>query len=60
VSTGLDFASFYAAARPTLLRTTYAVTGDRQLAEDAVQVAFVSRCDEHCPPPREQHGTNQL
>jgi RNA polymerase sigma-70 factor (sigma-E family) len=36
----LDFASFYAAARPTLLRTTYAVTGDRQLAEDAVQVAF--------------------
>jgi RNA polymerase sigma-70 factor (sigma-E family) len=40
VSTGLDFASFYAAARPTLLRTTYAVTGDRQLAEDAVQVAF--------------------
>jgi len=40
VSTGLDFASFYVAARPTLLRTTYAVTGDRQLAEDAVQVAF--------------------
>lgn len=40
MSTGLDFASFYAAARPTLLRTTYAVTGDRQLAEDAVQVAF--------------------
>ncbi|WP_345524513.1 SigE family RNA polymerase sigma factor [Nocardioides endophyticus] len=40
MSTVLDFASFYAAARPTLLRTTYAVTGDRQLAEDAVQVAF--------------------
>jgi RNA polymerase sigma-70 factor (sigma-E family) len=40
VSTVPDFASFYLAARPTLLRTTYAVTGDRQLAEDAVQVAF--------------------
>lgn len=40
MSTVPDFASFYAAARPTLLRTTYAVTGDRQLAEDAVQVAF--------------------
>jgi RNA polymerase sigma-70 factor (sigma-E family) len=40
VSTGPDFASFYLAARPTPLRTAYAVTGDRQLAEDAVQVAF--------------------
>src|SRR3954469_24835858 len=40
VSTRPDFASFYVGARPTLLRSTYAVTGDRQLAEDAVQVAF--------------------
>lgn len=35
-----DFAAFYAATRPRLLRTAYAVSGDRQLAEDAVQVAF--------------------
>lgn len=38
----LDFATFYAAAWPRLLRTTYAVAGDRQLAEDAVQVALAN------------------
>lgn len=37
-----DFSTFYAAAWPRLLRTTYAVAGDRQLAEDAVQAAFAS------------------
>ena len=50
-----DFADFFAAAWPRLLRTTYAVTGDRQLAEDTLQTAFakayaawarVSRADE--------------
>lgn len=35
-----DFAQFYAAAWPRLLRTTYAVAGDRQRAEDALQTAF--------------------
>jgi RNA polymerase sigma-70 factor (sigma-E family) len=40
VSTVPDFASFYVLAWPRLLRTTYAVTGDRQLAEDALQTAF--------------------
>lgn len=39
---GPDFASFYAAAWPRLLRTAYAVAGDRQLAEDAVQVALAT------------------
>ncbi len=50
-----DFADFFAATWPRLLRTTYAVTGDRQLAEDTLQTAFakayaawarVSRADE--------------
>ena len=40
VTTGLDFAEFFAATWPRLLRTTYAVTGDAQLAEDALQAAF--------------------
>jgi RNA polymerase sigma-70 factor (sigma-E family) len=35
-----DFDEFFAVAWPRLLRTTYAVTGDRQLAEDALQTAF--------------------
>ncbi len=35
-----DFASFFAATWPRLLRTTYAVAGDAQLAEDALQSAF--------------------
>jgi RNA polymerase sigma-70 factor (sigma-E family) len=35
-----DFAQFFAAAWPRLLRTTYAVAGDRQRAEDALQTAF--------------------
>lgn len=50
-----DFDEFFAVAWPRLLRTTYGVTGDRQLAEDALQTAFakayaawsrVSRADE--------------
>lgn len=40
VATPEDFASFYAATWSRLLRTTYAVTGDAQLAEDAVQTGF--------------------
>lgn len=39
-SPGPDFATFYATAWPRLLRTTYAVAGDRQLAEDALQTAL--------------------
>ncbi|WP_193606646.1 SigE family RNA polymerase sigma factor [Nocardioides lijunqiniae] len=35
-----DFDELFAVAWPRLLRTTYAVTGDRQLAEDALQSAF--------------------
>ena len=35
-----DFAHFFASAWPRLLRTTYAVAGDRQLAEDTLQTAF--------------------
>jgi RNA polymerase sigma-70 factor (sigma-E family) len=35
-----DFDELFAVAWPRLLRTTYAVTGDRQLAEDALQTAF--------------------
>ncbi|GAA5143711.1 SigE family RNA polymerase sigma factor [Nocardioides marinquilinus] len=35
-----DFASFYAATWSRLLRTTYAITGDAQLAEDALQTGF--------------------
>ena len=50
-----DFEELFVVAWPRLLRTTYAVTGDRQLAEDALQTAFakayaawprVSRADE--------------
>jgi RNA polymerase sigma-70 factor (sigma-E family) len=40
VSTPADFAELYAAAWPRVFRTTYAVTGDTGLAEDAVQTAF--------------------
>jgi RNA polymerase sigma-70 factor (sigma-E family) len=40
VSPAPDFAQFYAATWPRLLRTTYAVAGDRQRAEDALQTAF--------------------
>jgi RNA polymerase sigma-70 factor (sigma-E family) len=40
VSTERDFAEFYAATWPRLLRTTYVVAGDRQLAEDALQTAY--------------------
>jgi RNA polymerase sigma-70 factor (sigma-E family) len=36
----VDFADVFAARWPRLLRTTYAVTGDRQLAEDTLQSAF--------------------
>jgi hypothetical protein len=36
----VDFADFFAATWPRLLRTPYAVTGDRQLAEDTLQSAF--------------------
>lgn len=35
-----EFAEFYAATWPRLLRTTYVVAGDRQLAEDALQTAY--------------------
>ena len=35
-----EFAELYTLAWPRLLRTTYGVTGDRQLAEDALQTAF--------------------
>ncbi|MDQ4054102.1 MAG: hypothetical protein M3237_15560 [Actinomycetota bacterium] len=40
VSTERGFAEFYAATWPRLLRTTYVVAGDRQLAEDALQTAY--------------------
>jgi len=40
VGTDLDYSSFYAATWPRLLRTTYAITGDRQRAEDALQTGF--------------------
>lgn len=36
----LDFTTFYTATWPRLLRTTYAIAGDRQLAEDALQSGF--------------------
>lgn len=42
VTSDLDFEEFYAATRPRLLRTTFAVTRDEQRAEDAVQVAFIN------------------
>lgn len=35
-----EFAELYQHAWPRLLRSAYGITGDRQLAEDAVQVAF--------------------
>jgi RNA polymerase sigma-70 factor (sigma-E family) len=35
-----EFAAFFAAAWPRLFRATYAVAGDRQLTEDALQTAF--------------------
>ena len=35
-----EFAEFFEATWPRLLRTTYAVAGDRLLAEDALQTAF--------------------
>jgi DNA-directed RNA polymerase specialized sigma24 family protein len=35
-----QFAAFFAASWPRLFRTTYAVAGDRQLTEDALQTAF--------------------
>jgi RNA polymerase sigma-70 factor (sigma-E family) len=35
-----EYAAFYAATWPRLFRTTYAVAGDRQLTEDALQTAF--------------------
>jgi RNA polymerase sigma-70 factor (sigma-E family) len=41
-STGLDFTEFVAFASARLFRTAYAVSGDRQLAEDAVQAGLVS------------------
>lgn len=40
VSNPLEFAAFYAATWPRLFRITYAITGDRHLAEDALQTAF--------------------
>jgi len=40
VSDGGDYAAFYTASWPRLLRVTYAVTGDSQRAEDALQTAF--------------------
>lgn len=35
-----DFADFFRATWPRLFRTTYAVAGDRSLAEDSLQAAF--------------------
>ena len=35
-----EFAAFFAASWPRLFRTTYAVAGDRQRTEDALQTAF--------------------
>ena len=35
-----EFAAFFAASWPRLFRTTYAIAGDRQLTEDALQTAF--------------------
>ena len=36
----VEFAEFFRATWPRLFRTTYAVAGDRLLAEDALQAAF--------------------
>jgi RNA polymerase sigma-70 factor (sigma-E family) len=41
-STDLDFTEFVVVASARLFRTAYAVSGDRQLAEDAVQAGLVS------------------
>lgn len=41
-STDLDFAEFATAASARLFRAAYAVSGDRQLAEDALQAGLVS------------------
>jgi RNA polymerase sigma-70 factor (sigma-E family) len=41
VSSAPDFDELFAAAWPRLLRTTYGVTQDAQLAEDVLQAAFV-------------------
>ena len=38
----LDFADFVTGASPGLFRTAYAVSGDRQLAEDALQAGLLS------------------
>jgi DNA-directed RNA polymerase specialized sigma24 family protein len=35
-----EFAEFFRATWPRLFRTTYAVAGDRLLAEDSLQAAF--------------------
>ena len=35
-----DYAAFFAASWPRLFRTTYAIAGDRQRTEDALQTAF--------------------
>jgi len=35
-----EFAAFFAASWPRLFRTTYAIAGDRQRTEDALQTAF--------------------
>lgn len=35
-----EFVAFFAASWPRLFRTVYAVAGDRQLTEDALQTAF--------------------
>jgi len=35
-----EYAAFFAASWPRLFRTTYAIAGDRQLTEDALQTAF--------------------
>ena len=60
-----EFAQFFASAWPRLLRTTYAVAGDRQRAEDASQTAFaqayaawgrVSRADDPLAYVRKMAG----
>ena len=35
-----EYAAFFAASWPRLFRTTYAIAGDRQRTEDALQTAF--------------------
>jgi RNA polymerase sigma-70 factor (sigma-E family) len=41
-SSDLDFTEFVSVASARLFRTAYAVSGDRQLAEDALQAGLVS------------------